>query len=408
MIFLQHFVLQSSADPMADMADAEQTLAATQPEAAGDAVSKDAAASKQEAAQADGQPEGATAVCAKCKGTGAVAEMVHRPQYKDGLQYTCNPCNALTAQLRRNGLFIGQLLKTEEDMIQFYSDAALERKNCEQGRLAFQRSRALLKKHMVHELQRREVDGQESEWQPLSVYELRGYDIEAIRASAPKEDHPILGETFKLQIHKESVENITLQVERQLAEMEHAALERKKSAAAASAAALPELDLDTITDAPERKRKGPMTQEEKDANKLARVAAKKQEDDRKLATASAAKLLPQLKKVQSNLKDKIGSMGDAMQQLPAISLEQVQQAEANLNDVVTKASQLLDSAAKGKPVAVADLAWKKEKELAQYARDGNLAIRVIQDFKRGSAPAKAPGKGKGRGKGGKASRLGGA
>jgi len=32
-IFLQHFVLQSSADPMADMADAEQTLAATQPEA---------------------------------------------------------------------------------------------------------------------------------------------------------------------------------------------------------------------------------------------------------------------------------------------------------------------------------------------------------------------------------------
>ena len=101
-------------------------------------------------------------------------------------------------------------------------------------------------------------------------------------------------------------------------------------------------------------------------------------------------------------------MGDAMQQLPAISLEQVQKAEANLNDVVTKASQLLDSAAKGKPVAFADLAWKKEKELAQYARDGNLAIRVIQDFKRGSAPAKAPGKGKGRGKGGKASRLGGA
>ena len=180
--------------------------------------------------------------------------------------------------------------------------------------------------------------------------------------------------------------------------------ERKKSAAAA--AAVPELDLETIADAPaERKRKGPLTADEKEANKMARLAAKKKEDERKVATASAAKVLPQLKKAQCNLKDKIGRMGEDMQQLPAASLEQVQKAEANLDDVVTKASQLLDSAAKGKPFDTADLSWKKE-ELNQFAKDANQAIRTIQEYKRGSAPAKAAGKG--RGKGAKGTRLGGA
>jgi hypothetical protein len=95
-----------------------------------------------------------------------------------------------------------------------------------------------------------------------------------------------------------------------------------------------------------------------------------------------------------------------MQQLPAASLEQVQKAEANLDQVVTKASQLLETAAKNKPFDTVDLIWKKEKELSQFAKDGNQAIRTIQDFKRGSTPAKPCGKGRGKGK--KGARLGGA
>lgn len=383
-----------------------ETPAIAQPEA-GQVSAEASAMSEQDASHAGEEPKLATAPCAKCRLSGTCSEMVFRPHYRDGLQYTCKGCNAVSAQLHRKGLFVGQLLKTEADMIQFYSDAALERKNCEQGRLTFARSRALLKKQMVHEIQHRQVDGRDAEWQPLSVYELRGYDVEAIRASAPREEHPILGETFRLDIHKESVEDITLEVERQLAEMEHAALERKTGgAASASTGAVPDLDLETVLDAPERKRKGPLTDAEKEANKAARVAAKKQEDDRKVAAASAAKVLPVLKKVQGNLKDKIGRMGEDMQLLPAASLEQVQKAEANLDEVVTKASQLLDAAAKGKPFDSVDLCWKKEKELSQFAKDGNQAIRTIQDFKRAKAPAKAAGKG--RGKGGKSSRLGGA
>ena len=241
------------------------------------ASAADEAAAEQDKTVVSAEEAPKELACAKCKGKGKQEDMIERGSFRPGLRYICKACHAVVAQCQRKGLQLGSLLNTELALVNFFSEAALERKNAEEGRLNFQRIRTLLKKSMVEEVRHTYKDAQKGEYLPLSVYELRGFDTAAIEASCPCEIHPVLGATYKLDIHSESTETLWLQAEKKIAEMEHNAQQRKAVTAATSTAALaagepsgvPELDMEYAMEAVHKgsKRKGPMTEEEKEEQK---------------------------------------------------------------------------------------------------------------------------------------------
>jgi deferrochelatase/peroxidase EfeB len=145
----------------------------------------------------------------------------------------------------------------------------------------------------------------------------------------------------------------------------------------------------------EKKRKGPLSEEEKEVKKQQRQAQKQAELLRKQATASAAKLLPGLKAVLQKVADKIDRMGASYESLPEATQEQVTEVSTDLTETIAFATKLLDSVAKGKPLTEA-VPWGKEKDLAAKIKAGNEAVRAIADFQRAAKPA--PPKGRGGGK----------
>jgi hypothetical protein len=397
--------MDSSSLPPSETVEASQIVTAS-------AADKPAAEHDQTVSAEEAPQELA---CAKCKGKGKQEEMIERGSFRPGLRYICKPCHAVVAQCQRKGLQLGSLLNTEMALVNFFSEASLERKNAEEGRLNFQRIRTLLKKSMVEEVRHTYKDAQNGEYLPLSVYELRGFDTAAIEASCPCELHPVLVATCKLDIHSESTETLWLQAEKKIAEMEHNAQQRKAAAAATSTAALaagepsgvPELDMEYAMEAVHRgsKRKGPMTEEEKEEQKRHRAAARKFEADRKAATAAAAKLLPALKTCKEKLDGKVDKIGDQAYGhvvLPEVR-EQVESAQAALDKTIEAASKLLDMAAKGKSSDGLVLSWTKEKEVQDIIKQGNSALRALHEVTRPpNAAADGTKKAKGRGRGPKA------
>ena len=345
-------------------------------------AAEEAAEANQNVVPAEDAPE--EVVCAKCKGKGKQDEMIERSSFRLELRFVCKPCHAVVAQCQRKGLQLGSLLNTEVALVNFFSEAALERKNAEEGRLNFQRLRTLLTKSMVEEVRHTYKDAQGGEFLPLSVYELRGFDTAAIEANCPREEHPVLGATYKLDIHSQSADTLWIQAEKKIAEMEHNAQQRKAAATAATAAEAKSgaiaLDMDYVIEAVNRgsKRKGPMTDGEKEEQKKQRAAARKAEADRKTATAAAAKLLPALKLCKAKLDGKVSKIEDQALVLPAVR-EQVATAQEDLDKTIETAAKLLDIAAKGKSSDGLVLSWAKDKELQDTIKQGNSALRALHD-----------------------------
>lgn len=346
------------------------------------------------------------AACAKCKIEFPCADMIQRPSAKADLRHVCKSCNALTVQLGRKGLVLQNLL-SEAHMVNFYADAAAERADCEEGRLSFGRSRGILKRLMVEEARRERRDGHHGTFQPLSVYELKGYDISLIQSGCEREVHPVLGDTYRLDLHSVSDDFFWASVERRLCELEHEA--KQKKLLVAQAAGMEQLDLEHAIELPEpkgkaSKRKGPMSEEEKEAAKKLKLAVKKHAQERKNAAAAAVKLMPSLKAVQAKLTAKMDEVQSTGTSLPEASEEQVQEAVKQVSAAVECGGCLMDRCAKGKSLDDMSLAFSSEKDLNSLMRSANAAARVIAEFLRGHKENVGP-KTKGRGKGKAAKKI---
>jgi hypothetical protein len=335
------------------------------------------------------------AACGKCKVEHETADMISRAGYRPDLRYVCKACNATTTTLTRKGIQVQHLLD-ESSMVAFFSEAALERRNAQENRITFGQTRALLKRTMVKQVMQVKKDMQESEWQPLSYFELKGYDVAAIERDCPCEMHPVLGATYKLAIHTESEGTVVKEVEERIAEMENETMQRR-AAVTAAAAGVPQMDLECIVEKQDtRKRKGgPMTTEEKEEKKQQRLAEKQLLASTKVATAAAAKHFAGLKAVRQKLGDKQERLGTSFQELPADLQDQVAKAIKDLDETTAFCGKLLDAAAKGTNVG-APLLFQKEKELQLKIKSGNTALRSVHDYLRGD---KENVKGKGRGRG---------
>ena len=337
----------------------------------------------------DGKEADPLVKCRRCAAEVKASEAVCMPKFRDDLKHTCKPCWALNTQMSRHGIEINKAL-SEQDAIAFFVEAREQRLNGSENRLAYADARALLKQKMVVAAARIDSHGEDGEYQPLSYWELKGYDSSRISQLAEEKDHPILGKTYRIDISKQSTHHVNTVTEERLLTMESAAMERRRGATAAAVAApppAPALELRALfeQETAGKKRKSP---EEKAAAqeqaKAQRLENKKRSKLETAACSAAAKLLPQLKKAHEKLlaaADKTKAVSNAS--LSAEDDRTISEAAEALEKGISNATSMLADAAKGKSLAALSASGLlNEKELQKIVKDGNYAVRVAQLFVR--------------------------
>ena len=349
-----------------------------------------------------------TVTCRRCTLEVQKGEAICTPKFREDLRWTCKSCHAVKGQLTRHGIELSSCL-SEDDIVVFYQDARAERLNSVDHRLSYSQARGVLKKSMIVSSSRVDKEGERGEYHPLSYWELQGYNTARIEELADSRTHPILGETYRVDITSKSTEFITKVVEERLLRMESELQQRQRRAAAGGAAGDAaqgpplQLDLPTVMDQVEsgKKRKTPEEKKaQQEADKMQRQEDKNPLKLEATAVAAAGKLLPQLQKCTARLEQamsKINALGTSM---PSALEEKVGEAKTALDHANANASKMLQVAAKGQRLNdMPAEALPADKDLQRVLKDTNETIRSMQQFvreeKENVAPKKAArGKGK--------------
>ena len=330
--------------------------------------------------------------CRRCNAEVKASEAVCMPKFRDDLKHTCKPCWALNTQMSRHGIDINKAL-SEQDAVAFFVEAREQRLNGSENRLAYSDARALLKQKMVVAAKRVDSHGEDGEWQPLSYWELQGYDSTRISQLAEEKDHPILGKTYRIDISKQSTHHVNTVTEERILTMESAAMERRRAATAAAASsqtapAAPPLELPVLLERDTQAGKKRKSPEEKAAAqeqaKAQRAENKKRSKLETVARSAAAKLLPQLKQVHEKLQA-AANKTKAVCSVPLSAEDDrtISEAAEALEKGISNATSMLADAAKGKSLAaLAESDLLNDKDLQKIVKDGNNAVRVAQLFVR--------------------------
>ncbi|CAE7937464.1 unnamed protein product, partial [Symbiodinium sp. KB8] len=135
----------------------------------------------------------------------------------------------LRVTLRRHGIRAEELCHGE-GLDKYFAQLRREREELQKadGRLTYGRMRAMLKHQIVSERIQSYESSTEGEYQPLSYWELKGYDVESIEAQAPCKMHAILGATYRVAIDKDKHAEMVKETEKKLVDMESQLLQKKK------------------------------------------------------------------------------------------------------------------------------------------------------------------------------------
>lgn len=282
--------------------------------------------------------------CRRCRGQTAVSDSVFNGKFRPDLRWTCKACHAMQTQLQRHGIDIKSAL-SESESIAFFLDAKAERENSSDGRLQYSQARGLLKQRMIQSCSRVTSEGEAGEYQPLSFWELRGYNTEKIEQSAESKLHPLLGMTYKVNISRESNDVAQTATEERILKMEAEARQRVSKSSAAEPGPGLDLDMDKVVEADPKKRKSP---EERQAAaqqaKLERAEKKKRQKLETLACSAAAKGLPKLKATQERLNAALLRVTSSSVALPELSTQEVSVAKEQLAKAIANGTSLLSAA----------------------------------------------------------------
>ena len=233
-------------------------------------------------------------------------------------------------------------------------------------------------------------EGEEAEYQPLSFWELKGYNTQRIQEQCEDtKEHPLLGTCYAVNISKKSSEHVQQVVEERLLTFESLAKQKVLAASSANAprpAPVPltnNMGIDVQATNQKRKR-SEMTEEEKvaakEAAKAEREESKKRQKAETLASSAAAKLLPKLKATAERLNTAVGKLSQCTVTLPEASAEQVREEQEALQKAVANCTKLLATVSKGGAVDLSaeDLTEATEKSLNQRLKSANDAVRTAQ------------------------------
>lgn len=367
-------------------------------------------------------------VCRFCKAEFKCSECHEFPGITNPhRRWGCKPCYNSQVTLKRHGICAEELCNGE-GLAKFFSELRREREELQKddNRLSYGRMRAQLKQHIIRERIEIFEASTEGEYQPLSYWELKGYDVEKIEAMAPCKDHEVLGATYRVAIDKDKHAAIVQETEQKIVAMENSIHQKKKKELEPESAAKALQDLgfrpgvpvdvdsdpglseeaetEVAGDKPKNNKKR-KTEEEKEEARQDKKRAKRAEKQDRVELAAAAKVLPSLKAVEEKLqktwKKVTPELLPRMQEETKAAVEDVLK---DIKDIMDQAQTRLQAAAKGKSAPAADFSlWTSEKDLNQKVREANKAVRAVQCFLKEQQPQrpaqpKAGAKGKAKAK----------
>ena len=329
--------------------------------------------------------EGKKVTCRRCNAETDPSDALCQEKFRVELRWTCKACHAVLTQLNRHGVELKSVL-SETDSVSFFQDCKAARMNAVDKRLSYTQARGILKQSMIESASRVSTEGETGEFQPLSYWELKGYNTESIEASAERRDHPLLGVTYKVEIESTSTQRIHTVTEQRILQMESEARERAAARSQPAAPLSAPVDLPMAMDDLQTGRKRKTPEDKKEAQlqaKLQRQEDKKRQKMEVSACAAAAKMLPQLKKSHEKLagcSEKIAALS-ATVALPDASRQQLESAKTDLDSAVGNCTKILGATARGSSLAsftAQELA--NDKELNTVVKDVNAAVRTAQAF----------------------------
>ena len=337
---------------------------------------------------ADKAAQSVQVTCRRCASVVAREHCVENPKFRMELRWTCRSCHACHTTLQRHGIEMKSLLN-EEETVAFFADAKAVRDNAADKRLSYSQARGVLKQAMIESSSREDREGDFGEFQPLSFWELRGYNVANIEQLAEKRSHPTLGNTYRVDITKKSTEFIAKLTEERIVRMESDFRQRQQpvsGTAPSSSGGLPALQLDLpaadIVKAPgggKKRKTAEEKQQDKEAAKQAKQDAKKRVKLESTAVATAGKHLPGLQKLTAKLDEATIKVQLHNVPVPPATTELVTLACKTLASAVANATKMLGGAAKGLGLAnmAADVLLN-EKETQEVLKKGNEALRALQ------------------------------
>ena len=345
-----------------------------------------------------------TVTCRRCLASVPEEDTLVTQKFREDLRYTCRSCHAVQTQLQRHGIDLKTVL-SEEDVASFFLDAKAERDNTADKRLSYAQARGIFKKKMVESDTKVDREGEEAEYQPLSFWELKGYNTQRIEEQCTDtKEHPLLGTCYAVNISKKSSEHVHQVAEERLLTFE--SLVKQKVEATSAKAPRQEtgplscdmgIDVEMVTN---KKRKG-MTDRDKQAAK--EVAKQEREESKKrqkaetLASSAAVKLLPKLKATQERLTTAVDKLSQCTVTLPEASADQIKEEQEALKTAVANCTKLLTTVSKGGAVDLSEAALQEstEKVLNQRLKSANDAVRTAQAHVK-SNKEKTPAAGRGQ------------
>ncbi len=155
-------------------------------------------------------------------------------------QFICRICNNVSTM---NSRYIGKFdnfdAMTAEEQKDFYLDCQQLAEQAPNGRLQWSAVKQLLLSHLVKSVSRRRSIRLSGDYLPLSVWEKRGFDPEAIRQKGLHLAHPILGDTYRVDLLSVDEEKVWTEMRDTINTAQHKMRKRKLSIEGATPAETP-------------------------------------------------------------------------------------------------------------------------------------------------------------------------
>ena len=157
--------------------------------------------------------------CGKCQLPVSLENTVFKSLNQKNI--VCKGCHAASVMMSRHFTSMPKAWQklTDEEQVNFFR-RVLSKKQGEDGPLRFKVLRTELKDVLVKKTVEEKKKGFNGEFLPLETYRLRGFNCDKIEKLAEKEEHPILGDTYRIDIKHISEDFIEQDIEESLTEVE--------------------------------------------------------------------------------------------------------------------------------------------------------------------------------------------
>ena len=332
-------------------------------------------------------------------------------------KYLCKTCNNVGALLAKHSgpdWCQREFASMSEDKRRSFWKEAGKQKVVTTGRLCYKAVRATLLKSVANRRIESFKDSYHGEYLPLSVWASRGFDPKLVAEKGLKEEHEVFGETFAVQIHNFSKEEIHERVSQELLEHERKATANAKAKSKPKKKSQPAgTDVQDVPSSQssvmeisedEGKRKGQKAGKppaKKEAEAEEKKAAKEKERVEKAAIKSnavkgalAAKSKNQMLSLVPNLEKALANAKRKREQIPDITFE-------SLEEIFTKSKAVQDDASRALSYIAMDgkseveLMFQNDSELREHvkaAQECMKACRLALKPAKPDATAKPKGK----------------